>query len=177
MRMLRTELGIDELALYYDNIEDHFHIDKDGLLIDKTLTEKAAAGIVSFEASLLMSSTEFTQMQGESDALKAIALTQQLKLFKTSDDYTQGLDLLLRDFLNRLEAEYPPGRELNITKAHTDWLADGSPQDDERKAKYDKMQGYIEQLRQAYAGTKVQLKELRTDLQKKEQAKKAALKG
>ena len=84
MQLVHTEQPIDTIAPYYDNIDGHCNICDDGLLIEKTLAEKAAANALDFDPEFLTQTEDLNNVEGATQALKVVQLAQQFKLLKTA---------------------------------------------------------------------------------------------
>ena len=170
MIMIHTDLHIDYIGPYYDNIDGHFTIGKDGKLKEKNLTAKAKAGAVNFDPQLLRNSEDIQKSTGKTQAIRIINLALKLQLFTSVNACEQAFTLL--DQEQRIADQYHPARELKITKACMDWLAAGKPeqveQDKPPQQQYQAMQATITPIKADYTALRAQLKTLLAPLKQAE---------
>jgi len=169
MRLLSSDLSIEELSPYYDNLADHFHISKDGQLKPKTLTEKAAAKVISFDIEMIVQSSEFAAMTSGSKQLKIVTLALELGLLNSSHECQAALKMLKEDVLARIAKQYPPSKEIKIIKGYLQWISTGSKKGDDLEIAYTQMENDIAKINAEYKDTKDKIKKLESSLEENEQ--------
>ena len=169
MQLVYSEMSIEQLFKFYDNIEGHFKIGKNGNLTEKTLEEKAASNALTFDVDLLERSEGVDEIEGASNAIKIVGLGLKLKLFKSIYDCQNAFKLLDDDLNQRILEKYSATAEVKLMKEYMDWLQEGQPENDKRQIKYKKMQDFVAPIKDSYKEVRQQLKAIIIPLKKEEE--------
>ncbi len=155
-------------------LPEHYNVDKTGLILEKTVVELAAEGLISFGPELAQY-LEAEEPTGEAlppevaDAasVRLIELALQLKLIKSVEDCQCAFEMLDEEFEMELRRKYRPGYENKIMKDCIEWLMAGKPKGDKRHAKYETMQASLAAIKEKYRPLRTELKEIIKALQGK----------
>ena len=163
MMMVYSDMAIQEIAPYYTNLIGHFNITQDGKLVEKSLTEKAQAGVLDFNPESIAASEECKAIEGKTQAIRIVLLGLQLKLLSSVKACDLALSLLDEETERRIAEQYSLARELKITKAYMAWVQAGKPEDAEGQATqeaYQTMERLIKLIKADYSAVRTLLKEL-----------------
>ena len=172
MMMVYSDMAIQEIAPYYTNLIGHFNITQDGKLVEKSLTEKAQAGVLDFNPESIAASEECKAIEGKTQAIRIVLLGLQLKLLSSVKACDLALSLLDEETEQRIAEQYSLARELKITKAYMEWIEAGQPAETEGKnpqEQYQTMQQVINAIKADYNSVRAELKALIVPLKEAEQ--------
>jgi hypothetical protein len=153
MQLLKTNLT---------QLPDHFNVDKNGNIIEKTFEEKIKEGIIGFD--------ELFHFDGsfENAGFDSVAFVLDNDLIKTIAQCEAVFAYLDAQFEARVAKIYSPGLETKIMKDYIAWMDEGKPDGDKRETKYNTMKANIDAIKEQYKEVRGKLKEIIIPLKEQE---------
>lgn len=123
---------------------------ENGAVVNKTLSEMHAEGNVELDEPF-----EFI----DGDQIKERSLSEILSnnLLVDMKSAQKAKTKLYKQIARDIRLKYSPSDELKLSKQHTQWIAEGMPEGDERARKFDAMEQYIASVKLKYTDMKSQI--------------------
>jgi len=138
-----------------DALPQHYKVDGNGTILEKTFREKVLEGLVPFSRDFLTQAIEPVRKAEDDDAKPVTEVRQAIQavnfgieagLIQTEAARDFALKMLIEEFEQRIAIAYSPGREIKITKDLVEWLYEERPPKDPRKQTYQTMKADIQVL-------------------------------
>ena len=118
-----------------------------GKAVSRTLKDMVESGDITIN-------TPFEQVKGDKIVRLSNGEVAKKDAVRTLEEAENYLKVVKREMLGEITDAYTTPDELKRTKAYLDWLNDGKPKNDARKAAYDEMQQVINDIKAKYAKAK-----------------------
>jgi hypothetical protein len=131
-------------------------------IVPLTLVEKKNKGILKLNEPF-----EFINDSENKIERRTVFDVINQDLVKTKDDLKKAEEAISSGILREIAKSFSKDREIELIKDNMDWITDGQPENDPRRARYLKMQKEIDAIKKKYAPLKQKLKAMEFDKEPK----------